>query len=97
VAPSVLNLQNNGQVVTIHTDLPYSTVIGATVTLNDLPISWWKVDNRGYFVAKFDMEAVKNLSGLRIGEYNTLTLAGVTTMGEFTGSAEVLVIDRSGT
>jgi len=96
VAPGVLNLQNNGQVVTVHTSLPYSQVTGASVTLNGLPISWWKADNRGYFVAKFNIDDVKNLPGLIVDEYNTLTLTGESTQGEFTGSAEILVISRSG-
>jgi len=97
VAPGVLNLQNNGQVVTVHTSLPYSQVTGASVTLNGLPISWWKADNRGYFVAKFNIDDVKNLPGLIVDEYNTLSLTGVNIDGEeFTGSAEILVINRSG-
>ena len=96
VAPGVLNLQNNGQVVTVHTDLPFSQVTGASVTLNGLEISWWKANNRGYFVAKFNIDDVKNLPGLNVGEYNTLTLAGESTQGQFTGSAQIRVIDRSG-
>jgi hypothetical protein len=82
--------------VTVHTSLPYSQVAGVSVTLNELPISWWKADNRGYFVAKFNIDDVKGLP-LNVDEYNTLTLTGVKTDGEqFTGSAEILVIDRSG-
>ena len=96
VAPGVLNLQNNGQVVTVHTDIPFSQVAGASVMLNELEISWWKADNRGYFVAKFNIEAVKGLP-LLVNEYNTLSLTGVNIDGEeFTGSAEILVINRSG-
>lgn len=94
VAPGVLNLQNKGQVVTIHTDLPYSEVTGASVALNDLPIAWWKMDNRGYFVAKFDIDEVKDI--VVVGEY-TLTLTGTTVNGgSFTGTAVIQVIDQSG-
>ncbi len=94
VAPNVLNLQNNGQVVTVHTDLPYSSVAGATVTLNDVAISWWKSDNQGNFVAKFVMKEIKNI-GLNIGELNTLTLTGQTKDDVlFTGSTEILVVDN---
>jgi len=42
VSPSTLNIQSSGEVVTIHTSIAYSSVVGASVTLNNLPISWWK-------------------------------------------------------
>ena len=94
VSPNVLNLQNNGVVVTIHTDIPYSAVIGSSVSLNGLEIESWKSDNQGYFVAKFNMDEVKELEGLEIGGYNTLTLSGETGNGTFTGSDEILVINN---
>lgn len=59
VSPNVLNLQNNGQVVTIHTDIAYSDVVGSTVSLNDVTISSYKTDNQGFFVAKFLMDDIK--------------------------------------
>lgn len=93
VSPNVLNLLNQGEVVTIHTDIAYNLVVGASVTLNGLDIDWWKSDDRGNFVAKFEMSAVKNLEGLNIGGYNTLTLEGETTEGDtFTGSSEIKVV-----
>jgi hypothetical protein len=94
VSPNVLNLQNNGVVVTIHTDIPYSSVIGSSVSLNGLEIESWKSDNQGYFVAKFNMDEVKDLEGIEIGGYNTLTLSGETGIGTFTGSDEILVINN---
>jgi hypothetical protein len=96
VAPNVLNLQSQGQVVTIHTDLAFWTVLGSTVTLNGEEIESWKADNNGFFVAKFNMEAIKDLP-LNIDEYNTLELKGEQTDGtEFIGVSEVLVIDKKG-
>lgn len=93
VSPNVLNLQNSGEVVTVHTDIAYGLVLGATVTLNDVEISWWKSDNQGNFVAKFNILDIKNLP-LKIGELNTLVLSGTTINGdEFTGSYEVKVIN----
>jgi len=95
VSPSVLNLQNQGEVVTVHTNMAYSLVAGSTVSLNGIEISWWKSDDRGYFVAKFLTSDVKNLPGLVIGGYNTLTLNGVTKEGvSFTGSEEIKVINN---
>ena len=97
VAPNVLNIQSSGTVVTVHTAMPYSAVMGASVKLNDVEIAWWKADNQGFFVAKFVMDEVKALvdSGdLMVGELNTLTLTGLTTDGaEFEGSQDILVID----
>jgi len=94
VAPNVLNLQNKGQVVTIHTDIPYWTVLGSSVALNGVEIDSWKADAQGYFVAKFVMSAIKNLP-LNIGELNTLTLDGSKVDGEtFTGTSEILVVNN---
>ncbi|MBE0661184.1 MAG: hypothetical protein IH597_01850 [Bacteroidales bacterium] len=93
VSPNVLNLQNKGQVVTVHTDLSYGSVSATTVTLNGVVISHWKADNQGNFVAKFLIETIKNLP-LNIGELNTLTLEGSTYNGEtFIGSYDVMVIN----
>ena len=95
VSPNILNLQSNGIVVTIHTDVAYSLVDASTVELNDVEIQSWKADNQGNFVAKFNMDDIKGLPGLKIGEYNTLTLVGETTVGdEFFGIEEVLVINN---
>ena len=77
VAPNVLNIENQGEVVTVHTDLPYNSVVSASVCLNDVEIAWSKIDNCGNFVAKFVMEDIKDLP-LAIGDYNTLTLTGMT-------------------
>ncbi len=94
VSPNVLNLQNCGEVVTIHTDIAYSQVASSTVTLNGVPIFYSKSDNNGFFVAKFTMEDIKNLP-LNIGEYNTMTLAGVTVNNEpFTGSKAIMVVNN---
>ncbi len=95
VAPNVLNLQSNGQVVTVHTDVSYSCVEGHTVSLNGIVINSWKADNKGNFVAKFNMDEIKNLP-LVIGEMNTLTLVGETSDGlVFTGSQDILVVNNT--
>ena len=61
---------------------------------NDVPIQFAKIDNRGYFVAKFSMDEVKRLDGLRIDNYNELQLVGATRGCEaFAGSQQILVID----
>ena len=97
VAPNVLNIQSEGQVVTVHTDNAYGDVKVSSVFLNDVLISSWKADNRGNFVAKFLMEEIETLAGLKIGVYNTLTLVGLTTTEtdptEFWGKQDIKVID----
>lgn len=93
VSPSVLNLQNQGQVVTVHTNISYYLVSASSVTLNGIEINSWKSDDRGNFVAKFLIEAVKDLP-LNINDYNTLILNGVTIDGTFfTGSEDIRVIN----
>jgi len=98
VAPNVLNIQSEGTVVTVHTDIAYSAVEGASVELNGIIIAWWKSDSRGQFVAKFNMTEVETLVNAGVldeGEI-TLTLAGETKLGvEFSGSQDISVIDVS--
>lgn len=93
VSPNVLNLQNNGQVVTVHTNIAYSAVVASSVSLNDVTISSYKADNRGFFVAKFLIDDIKGLP-LDIDALNTLSLEGSTKTGDlFFGTQDILVID----
>jgi hypothetical protein len=94
VAPNTLNLGSQGQVVTVHTDIGYSVVAGSTVTLNNVAISHWKADNRGYFVAKFLMDSIKDLP-LIVNDFNTLTLMGLTVdLVPFSGEQAIMVVDN---
>ena len=94
IAPSTLNLQNQGEVVTVHTDIGYNDVDVSSVYLNGESINSWKADDRGYFVAKFLMEDIKLIEDLKINEYNTMTLVGVTKGGDsFIGEQDIKVID----
>jgi hypothetical protein len=94
VAPNVLNIQSEGTVVTVHTDIAYSEVVGTSVFLNGVAISHWKADNRGNFVAKFLSDEIKTLDGLIIDDYNTLVLTGYDTNGDaFIGTQDIKVID----
>jgi hypothetical protein len=92
VSPNVINIASASTVVTVHTDIAYSAVAGATVELNGIGISWWKSDSRGYFVAKFAASAVKGI--VEPGTTATLTLTGQTNSGvPFSGSDDVDVIE----
>jgi hypothetical protein len=92
VSPNVINIASQSEVVTVHTDIAYSAVTGASVTLNGIPIDFWKSDNRGYFVAKFDAVAVKGI--VEAGTTATLTLNGTRKLdgSEFSGSDSVRII-----
>jgi hypothetical protein len=94
VSPNVLNLLNKGTVVTVHTDIDYSLVRGSTVTLNGIEIKAYFADDCGDFVAKFNMDQVKALPNLKIGEYNTLTMTGETNTGNFIGSEAIMVVNN---
>jgi len=95
VSPNVINIASQSTVVTVHTDIAYSEVAGASVTLNTIPISWWKSDDRGYFVAKFDAAEVKGK--VDPGTTATLTLSGKTKDGEsFSGTDSVKIVQIKG-
>ena len=92
IAPNVLNLQSQGQVVTVHTDIKYGDVYASAIYLNDVLIHSWKADNRGYFVAKFLMTEVKNQADVG---FNTFTLIGTTIDGTlFWGNQTIEVVDN---
>lgn len=97
VAPKTLNIENEGEWTTVHTDIAYGAVVGASVSLNEIPISWSKSDNQGNFVAKFVMDEVKTLVGaelLKVGGENLLILEGYMEEGtKFIGSTTITVID----
>ena len=95
IAPTTLNLESDGKIVTVHTDVPYSSVAVFTVYLSDVAISSWKADDRGYFVAKFRMDEVKTIDGLVINDDTTVRFVALTKSGvPIWGEADVMVIDR---
>ena len=90
VAPSVVSLDSQGKVVTVHTNIAYGAVDAYSVALDGLPIQSWKADNRGNFVAKFNLDDVKEM--LEVGTV-TVTLTGTTKDGEeCSGSDTIRVI-----
>ena len=61
IAPATLNIQSNGKVVTVHTDIAYSDIDVFSVYLEGVHINSSKADDRGYFVAKFLIDAIKSI------------------------------------
>jgi hypothetical protein len=95
VSPNTLNLASEGKVVTVHTDIAYSAVNVYSVWLSGVPISSWKADDRGNFVAKFVMTEVKGIPDLEPNGMYEFVFDGETTSGEpIWGSTEVKIIDR---
>jgi len=94
IAPATLNLQSNGNVVTVHTDVSYGDVDVATVYLGGVAINSWKADDRGYFVAKFLIDDIKTIDALVIPGLNQLQFVALTIYDEEVwGTAAVMVID----
>jgi hypothetical protein len=93
ISPSVLNLDSQGTWVTVHAEIPYSTVVGASVTLDGLPVESTFADDRGELVAKFALAQVKDSLKSKVGSSVTLTLSGTTEDGgTFSGTDTVAVI-----
>lgn len=100
ISPNVLNIESEGTVVTVHTDIRYDIVdvVDSTVYLNGIEIQSCKADNRGDFVAKFSMDEVKELYEPiiddYIDDYINFRLEGYTKSGiYFFGKQEIMVID----
>ena len=92
IAPQTLVLSSKSTSwVTVHTDLPYSAVQSASVSLDDIPIAWSKADSRGYFVAKFQIATIKGFATPPSAE---LTIEGLLKDGQtFVGTDTVSVIE----
>ena len=93
ISPNVLNIGSQGTVVTVLTDIIYSEVDYSTVYLNGIEIQSWEADNRGYFVAKFSMDEVKELYEPIIDDYENFLLEGYTISGVyFFGVQDIKVV-----
>lgn len=95
VSPATILIgSEEGEWVTVHTDIAYGLVASATVYLNDVPINWSKADNQGNFVAKFVSSDIRGI--VSPGQVE-LTLSGVTVYGDmFSGTTIVRVVEFSG-
>ena len=88
VAPNTIVLGSPVGAVTVHTNLPYNSVVKSSVTLNGVaPIGVW-ADDRGHLVARFALASL----GVKPPEV-TLTLSGVLVTGAtFEASDTVRVV-----
>lgn len=89
VAPATIVRDAPCEWVTVHADIPYSSVNTETVLINGFDADWVFPDNRGDLVAKVEFENIAPSVGPPSA---VITLQGVTTSGAaFTGSATVRV------
>jgi hypothetical protein len=91
ISPSTLNVASQGTWVTVHADIAYSLVAGATVTLNGIGVQATFADNCGDLVAKF---AIDDIKGIVQPGSAVLTLSGFTRDGTpFSGTDMVRVVN----
>ena len=79
ISPSTLVIGGPGDCVSVHTNLPYGSVVADSVALDGVALSGYKSDNIGCFVAKFDRKAIEAIVEAPSA---TMTLTGATTDGE---------------
>lgn len=91
VSPQTLVLSvDQGGAVTVHTAVPYPSVVAGSLTLNGIPADATWADNRGNAVARFNEKAVESIVAPPSA---VLTLSGMyTSGGSFSGSDTVRVI-----
>jgi len=90
VSPSTIYMGSLGEVVTVHAEIPYSTVDRATLYFNGIEVKSTFADSRGDLVVKFNLADVK----AKIAPPSaTLTLSGTTKDGvPFAGTDTIRVV-----
>lgn len=98
ISPQTVNLQFQGEWVTVHTNIAYTLVVPDSVALDGFSADIEKYDDRGYLVAKFKVAKLSEYLRTFLDEGSaTLTLTGETVGGgSFSGSDTVRVIDQRG-
>lgn len=62
ISPNTFQLSmDQGGMVTVHTNIPYSAVVKPTVQLSGITNTFTKADSLGHLVAKFDEWTIKAL------------------------------------
>ena len=95
VSPHTINLASKGAWITVHVAVPYNLVdrdhLELCVDGNPVAVAWSKADDRGDFVAKLNIQAVKDLVAPPTA---TFTVDGIARDGTvFFGSDTVKVVN----
>ena len=108
VAPNVINLGSSSTWVTVHADIEYAVVNASSVVLivgsSTVPYDLCFADDRGNLVAKFGMNAVKDIlfeytTVEPIDDWFTFELSVETNTDPvyyFSGEQDIRVFDNSG-
>lgn len=91
ITPKTLVLSNSGTVVSVHSNIPYSLVVTASLTLNGLDADYTKADACGDLVVKFTRDDVKGI--VEPGEA-TLTLSGVLYDGSYFQASDTILVKK---
>jgi len=73
ISPKTLVLSSEDTIVTVHSNIPYSSVNTVSLTLNDIPATFSKADACGDLVVRFGRSDVKDIVEPGLA---TLTLSG---------------------
>lgn len=99
IQPHTLAMHSLGGTVSVHTDIDYSAGVPWTATLSGLRAYLVKPDLCGNLVAKFDLDAVKELAAASGGAQLRLVFIATSNDGtEFTGTGTITVtkqLDRN--
>lgn len=89
ISPATLVIDSAGTTVTVHAEIPLSTVDTATVSLDGVAPTYCKADARGELVAKFERA---DIVAIVAPPEATLTLSGLTVDAvPFSGSDTITV------
>jgi hypothetical protein len=75
ISPNTLILSSPCDVITIHSNIPYRTVVATSVAVNGVDVPFTKADSCGDLVAKIGIDDLADF--LEPDEAITLTLSGL--------------------
>jgi hypothetical protein len=89
ISPKTLFLGSEDTIVTVHSNIPYSTVDTVSLTLNGIPAQFTKADACGDLVVKFSRADVKDI--VEPG-FAVLTLSGAFKDGSLFEASDTITV-----
>ena len=90
ISPSTVVLSSPSDVITVHSNIPYRTVVATSVAVNGIDVPFTKSDSCGDLVAKIGVADLAEF--LQPGQSATLTLSGVLINGDTFSAAETVTV-----